>query len=64
MLQRARARLIAIYVARFGQDAFERKTVTTVVSKHVRDYWLKRGYAYWRKRLTLNSTYTSAGASQ
>jgi hypothetical protein len=63
-IRRIRARLIAIYVTRFGQDVFEGKILKTVIPRHARDFWLERGYAYWRNRLTLNSTVTPDGTRQ
>jgi hypothetical protein len=63
-VRRYRVRPMAIYTIRFGNDTFVDEMNVERPLRQSRRNFLKRGYAFWRRRLTLNSTGTSAGTRQ
>jgi hypothetical protein len=63
-VRRRRFRLIGIYKLRFGMDSFLESVSAPRLPLLERRMWLGRGYANWRKRLTLNSTVTPSGVRQ
>ncbi len=55
-LSRRIKRLIAVYEARFGNDAFAQDIMKKVASSMPRFNWLPGGFPHWRSRITGGSS--------